>query len=348
MKYLLILVGCLFYFHIGEANNFSIIRNNEDNIILRANTCEEITSEISILNNWLKNSGSKTCSPFIDTIDADLNRLDQKCEANITSCVPNHINLFHNKSPYISGPNCWNLTLVKSGILQNLRYSSPEEMKLYLNSPLCEALQKNQQRLPGDIGSIKTYDNELIHAFVYVSEKLVYSKNGVEKINPYALQELNTVYDEYHLNSLPDQCRENTMDPNCSIGIEFYRCKSLQGFLNVNNSLFEPYNKINQYISVLEKNLSNFLFNPTEYNAQVLENSLGFYDLIRNFLNYSNFETLINESNQKEVYDFIINLFITKLDSIAIQIAYIDLSIYTVSTQELTQQIYNSLFELKK
>lgn len=138
------------------------------------------------------------------------------CEADITPCVPGLVSRYQGVYPRAVGPNCWNLALVNSGILPGLRYTTEQEMSFYLHSPMCRKLQ-DQERRAGDIASIakkSESQHQEIHAFIYISDDIAYSKNGSAGDDPFGLQPMKDILSLYGA------------PPN---SLSFYRCDSLQG-----------------------------------------------------------------------------------------------------------------------
>lgn len=163
-----------------------------------------------------------------------------RCEIDITDCVPEHVVKYHNARPEVDGPNCWNLSLVMSKILPSMRYTSPAEMNFYMRPPLCRELKDGEIREPGDVGAIRQIaDNgETLehHGFIYISEKIAYSKNGFSKRSPYELQSLSNVYDVYSVPNRPE-CRKNqinTQSSSCGQAVSFFRCDSMEKYLAKN------------------------------------------------------------------------------------------------------------------
>jgi hypothetical protein len=158
------------------------------------------------------------------------------CEFDITQCVPDQLLLYQGVLPKECGPNCWNMALVFSHILPNLRYSTPEEMSFYMQPPLCRALKKGEQKYPGDVGAIRTISNGKDfeeHGFIYVNDALSYSKNGFTNTAAYSLQPAEQIYSLYGVSAGPD-CRdgEPAAAAHCANFVSYFRCISLESYLN--------------------------------------------------------------------------------------------------------------------
>jgi hypothetical protein len=179
------------------------------------------------------------------------------CKYDIKECLPSHIAGVVGKYSGYDGPNCWNLALVLKGILPGLRFSTPEEMAFYLNSPLCRNLGVNEQRKPGDVGAIRELVNNKaheFHGFVYISEKLAFSKNGETYESTYDLQSLDNVYGSYQIAG-NDQCRGNQIDFNssCLVATSYFRCESLDEYLKKRKPISLELTNLMKQTSVFEK-----------------------------------------------------------------------------------------------
>lgn len=226
----IVLVSCLF---MSNSIAFKIKREGQE-IYIIDQSCRTVT-EISIaLSEWTKSIGEKRECP-IEKQSPQM-ELTGKCVYNITNCIPSHVAKYEGVNPQESGPNCWNMSLVFKEILPALRYSTPEEMSFYMNSPLCRMLKKDEKRVSGDIGAIRVINEgnfKEFHGFIYISDKIAYSKNGFHKSSPYSLQSLDNVYSVYDVTE-KSQCRANELNSSldCDIATSFYRCISMKEYLD--------------------------------------------------------------------------------------------------------------------
>ena len=132
----------------------------------------------------------------------DLNKLikkedeEGKCSANITNIIPEHVRKYHGVKPEISGPNCWNTALVLGGVNKFLRYTHQTEIDEYLRSPMCEQIKVGETLVPGDIALIRKPEQTQslgareVHGLIYISPRMVYSKNGNSRESPFAIQNI--------------------------------------------------------------------------------------------------------------------------------------------------------------
>lgn len=148
----------------------------ENGRVVMTGSCRETKKELKAIKEWNKIvSGSSTCKekvtksgkiPFFKT-----------CEMDITECVPDHVKKYHNKSASLSGPNCFNHVLVFLGLLPHLRYSSAEEIEFYMREPYCKKVAPTEPKKPNDL-VVMMCQGEPWHAYIRVSSKNIYSKNG--------------------------------------------------------------------------------------------------------------------------------------------------------------------------
>lgn len=230
MKYLLFLTF-LFSFS-SPALDF---QRKKDRIILSDSSCEKVEKVVRDLETWTKNSEeNKSCPISKKAPESGF----FKCSYDITDCIPNHVVKYQGVKPEMEGPNCWNLALVMSGILPALRFSYANEMTLYMQSPLCRSLKNGEVKIPGDIGAIRYIGPsgiQEVHGFIYISDDIAYSKNGMSAKKPYALETLDSVYKTYGVPDSQD-CKQNKTFPGekCPQAMSFFRCMSMEDYLKKN------------------------------------------------------------------------------------------------------------------
>lgn len=212
-------------------------RNKNSEIILSSRSqgsgrgCAKLEQQLKALKNWQGIEAAQNCKSKVRRRGNPNNPI---CELNIHDCLPEQIKKYHDGKADLDGPNCFNLALNLKGIVPSLRYSPANEVRFYLRSPLCRILKLNEKPKAGDVGIIKEYigdSPDLVHGFIYVSEDLVYSKNGKDKKAPFALQERKEVYRLYGLGAAEAKCKANQMPKECDQGVEIHRCKSMDEFL---------------------------------------------------------------------------------------------------------------------
>jgi len=116
---------------------------------------------------------------------------------DVTSLIPNKflgLNEYHSPS---DGPNCWNLAMYLSQVSFSLHETSPKEFKFFIESPLAKKLSETDFIQAGDIIVFRNGSDE-VHAAVFLSPRLVISKNGTEETRPYRIMALNEMAAQYH------------------------------------------------------------------------------------------------------------------------------------------------------
>lgn len=223
----------LIVFSSGASAQMFTKRGNE--IFIKDFSCDVVTQNAAALARWTRQTDPQNSCPAVlpqalrDPNDARF------CMMNISRCVPKHVLKYHDVSVK-DDPNCFNLALVMQGVLPSLRQSSREEMVYYMQPPLCRQLGSGEARIPGDVGMISSRIRQKIkedHAFIYVSDSVAYSKNGMFETNPYALQNLSTVLNSYQVDSQASCQANQAPRPNtCSAFTTYFRCISMESYLN--------------------------------------------------------------------------------------------------------------------
>lgn len=100
------------------------------------------------------------------------------------------------------GPNCWNTTLVGVGLLNHIRFSSAEEFRFLMDSPVCKKISAAELQ-PGDVQiyfrpkAELSVDQREVHTNIWLSEKKNFNKMTVFATAPYAVtthDEVNRLY----------------------------------------------------------------------------------------------------------------------------------------------------------
>jgi hypothetical protein len=303
--------------------SFEITKNkSNETLTLAAKSCAEVTEIRNSLAIWaLESHDHKICPK-------DEPQLDKKkkiCKVDITQCVPEHAKKFHDVVSKEVGPNCHNLVLVMKDILPALRSVTTNEFVYYMNSPLCRALENDEKRLPGDVGAIRSieqFGQSEDHAFIYISDKIAYSKNGFgnDKKAAYALQSYDYVLNYYNVPQ-KKECNQNKIDRNskCLVALSFYRCSSVQDYLkntdDVPAQLMDSVNKVRTF----EKcSLEPSIIKGTTLNQEQIDNIKDVSRALLSFLQTQKRDEFKNEKNA-----FILTTLQLGLTSIVNQLNYV-------------------------
>jgi len=237
------------------ASAFEVSRK-DNRLWMQGKDCSELRTEVGALNQWMENGRLPgRCEVMTRDGKSSIYSPDAKdCPpVDISACVPPLVNEVHGYRPKNEGPNCWNLCLVMQHVLPGLRYTTPQEMTFFLQSPLCRKLDATENKRPGDIGAIREDDGGVldeVHGFIYLSETMVYSKNGYRNNTAFKLQSSDGVYDHYGVPDRPE-CRGNVLDPRakCKLASEFFRCKSMAEYLestpDVPDTILKAFDRLN-------------------------------------------------------------------------------------------------------
>ncbi|EQC46214.1 hypothetical protein [Bacteriovorax sp. Seq25_V] len=209
---------------ISNETSIKTIREAKHSLTLKGNNCKDLNKEFNDIKKWSakkfksKNSESKP--------DCKCDEETNICKINIDKIAPEIVKLYQDRTPKFNGPNCWNSTLVTTGILPHPRYSTPEEMEFWMKSPLCREKKLDEEMEPGDAIAIRNFEGEY-HGFIYVSDKISWSKNGYNKRAKYDLQGTENVFDVY---GVPEKCQriavQAEIPKECAKYANVYQCRS--------------------------------------------------------------------------------------------------------------------------
>lgn len=240
------------------------------------------------------------------------------CLQGAPECLISHANKFNGVNSKLDGPNCWNTTLVASGILSSRRYVNDKEFIFYMNSPLCIKLNKSDKKITGDIGSI-AFKSRFIrgaegidHAFVKLNGDQILSKKNPFKSTPISIIQFDDVLKDYELNKY-DECYLDDSKEECNIIISYYRCQSLNNYLSKEID-------ISSDIVALKSSLDNL---ESELEKLVMDKILNFEKLQNLLLAlHSKLDKipLTNRSNLNEKNKILLSLFRVRIDSIIDQV----------------------------
>ncbi|MBA2405811.1 MAG: hypothetical protein H0V66_13630 [Bdellovibrionales bacterium] len=216
----------LFFIFISQALAQSVtVKKVGSNIYLHGRDCNFLMKQADAINQWKNpqalplSSENCICSP--------------NCAIDVTKIVPKQVQEKQEVCAAHDGPNCWNSTLVTSGILSHFRYSEGAEMKFWMESPLCKERAATEPLQPGDIIAIRNAKGEEVHGFIHLTNELSFSKNGFAKESKYALQTPEYVFSGY---GVPKLCRRfykkpGNTSPECPNYANYFKCESMEDYL---------------------------------------------------------------------------------------------------------------------
>ncbi|MFZ4714820.1 MAG: hypothetical protein ACOYL6_13970 [Bacteriovoracaceae bacterium] len=237
-------------------NNNVQVQRVKDRILLQGKDCKLLIEESKAIKEWTKKLEENFVEQNCTNVAGEYN-------LDITDLVPNFVKEHQSVCPKNSGPNCWNGALVGSKILDNLRYTTPEEMNFWMTSPLCHEVDTSKEPLkPGDVIAVRNNPSSEVHGFIHISENLVFSKNGFYKGSPYSFQSPENVFNVYQVKP---ECRVAFHQPppekDCPLYANYFRCESFDNFEKKQKSKNENFDSINKILSGLECQISEYTFN---------------------------------------------------------------------------------------
>ncbi|WPU64882.1 hypothetical protein [Peredibacter starrii] len=224
----------------ARASDLGINYSAANDLLLTAPSCEELVSQHQSICNWKKNIEPSFKTPVIQT--SSCKKISSKSFSMIvSSCLPEFVKANQHKKLFKSGANCWGTALSFKKISNRPRFIWSQEMKYWLDSPVCRKLAPKEQKLPGDIintfgpeyifekdeasnkgiqfwealfpgrltapqvdGGYSGYHN-FLHSETFISDKLAFGKDSPNQLDRFEFHPMNEVYGR----SKDVDCQEN-------------------------------------------------------------------------------------------------------------------------------------------
>ena len=232
----------------------NVYREADGAIVLTGENCDFIKRHTSALSNWKTNlkevpkkiSSNCSCDSF-------------RCYMNINEVIPEFVEHYQDVNAGRWGPNCWNTVLVVSQILPVTRFSPPEEMNFWMSSPLCKEVQENDVPQPGDIAAVRGRNQDEVHASIYITDELFFSKNAVMTSASYRLQSSIGIFSIFPVQF---SCRHRSGNPSdCTTYVNYFRCTSFADYAkNQNIILTNRYKELEALVLKQEQMVSKVIF----------------------------------------------------------------------------------------
>lgn len=238
-----------------QANeNVNVYRQEDGSIVLTGENCDFIKRQTSALSNWKQNLNEIPTKP-ISTCSCD----SLRCYMTVDEVLPEFVQKYQDRNAGRWGPNCWNTVLVASKILPVARFSPPEEMNFWMNSPLCKEVQDNEMPQPGDIAAVRDINLNEVHASVYVTDELFFSKNALTTLASYQLQSSIGIFSIFPVQY---NCRHRNGNPSdCPTYVNYYRCSSFADYTeNKKIILSDRYLQLEAQVLEQEQMVSKIIF----------------------------------------------------------------------------------------
>lgn len=167
----------------------------------------------------------------------NLSRFKAKKAWDISALVPSSIASLIDRYTQ-SRVNCWNIASFSSGLTRGIYGMKPLEFNHLMKSPLVRKLGASDATMPGDLvvfRTVNTADVDKVdpknesHAAVYISERMMLSKNGAKEERVTKLADSRLVFTTY---VLPEA--NSGLSP---IAVDTYRVvKTFEGFVEEQRS----------------------------------------------------------------------------------------------------------------
>ena len=304
--------------------------------------CDEVAKNIDAVKTWTK-SRSASCQmsePASKDIGGGL------CTADFTRCLPPEVIALDGTSPEIAGPNCWNLAMVMSGVLPSLRHSTAEEMAFFMKSPLCRPLGAGEKPQPGDIGALRANGKE-VHGFMWISDTLVFSKNGDAVDQKYFLQSKAFMADGYQI--LQNAECAKTKDPeDCNMIVDSLRCQSLKSYVNdPKNATPKQISEALDQLEAADACLTPMQFNPKAFTKTQSKNLIQNIQVLAAMVESPEFKKTLQAMKNPD-RDFISGSLIVRLNAMYHQVSLNKMHYKTCPTCEaVVEEISRSYWDLR-
>ncbi|MBF0315212.1 MAG: hypothetical protein HQK50_01230 [Oligoflexia bacterium] len=222
-----------------KISSFFFIKDNFNNsIVLYDSSCEKLERHFKAINKWRMLIEK---APSSDQFQCYCERQDE-CHLRLSHSFPEGVIDHLGSTPACDGPNCHNAAMAAGKIVPSKRYMTAEEVSFWLNSPLCKRLSLKEKLQPGDILEIRSQYKERgskeVHSFTYISDDLVYTKNGYSKRQSYVLESLDNVLSLYQVDK--DCFSGKVTKTSCSEYVDRFRCEGLENYLQKQPQTLSP------------------------------------------------------------------------------------------------------------
>ncbi len=250
-----LLVLTIFLSSGAQANeNVNVYRQDDGSIVLTGENCDFIKRQTSALSNWKQNLNEIPTKP-VSACSCDSFR----CYMTVDEVLPAFVKNYQDINAGRWGPNCWNTVLLASKILPVARFSPPEEMNFWMTSPLCKEVHESEMPQPGDIAAIRDSNLNEVHASVFITEELSFSKNALTTLASYQLQSSIGIFSIFPVQFT---CRHRNGNPSdCPTYVNYYRCSSFADYTkNQNLTLSDRYLQLEALVLEQELMVSKIIF----------------------------------------------------------------------------------------
>ncbi|MBC7690722.1 MAG: hypothetical protein H7222_03060 [Methylotenera sp.] len=244
----------------GRWDQVFIDDQDDSAIWLQGPSCEALLPHLEAVLAWKKHLGE-----MLPATRPNCECQKKGCRMELSDSLPVMAKKVVGKASVNSGPNCWNTALVGSGILPHLRGTSGSELTYWLDSsPLCHKRVATEELQPGDILAIRSDQGRTeVHAFIYASDRLTFSKHDSDAASYYELIPMKKVLGQYP----PSKgCDSFKAGHECKKRVDAYSCLTLDQFLK-EHATSEKAKQLKKDIEAVECNLQQALFSQLKDNG---------------------------------------------------------------------------------
>ena len=266
----------------AHAGEFKVLRISPGQLWLEGPDCRSVQKQLHELAVWRTKVDH---SPDVEEPSLKVREEDGGCSMNITEIVPRFVRELAQTEPGQPGPNCFNSVLVSARLVPSFRYSTADELNFWMRSPLCTEVAKNSPLEPGDILVTSNQAAHPLHAFVYISDELAFSKNGMTQKSPFGVWGLESVFVSYeNFLKAGRLCRRknvNGSDAKCELPINAYRCISFRDYVAKNALKLDPEAKSTMLeLDQTERCLADAVLGRAPFTHDLFKNVLGILNIL--------------------------------------------------------------------
>jgi hypothetical protein len=213
----------------SEKGEYRVTREKAGEIVLHGPDCAALTRSLEAIIQWAKliDDGVFRTS-FLPLIK----REKDGCRAEIGDLLPAKIAAVLGRKPARDYYNCFGSCLAATGLSRGFRYASDIEIHFWLMSGRCNPVRSGGSIASGDLMIISEVSGEKhlvpeIHAAVYISPELVFTKNGYGTDSRWNLLGPDDVLSQYGVDK---ECKDlpfgptDAMSKQCPRWVSTVRC----------------------------------------------------------------------------------------------------------------------------
>ncbi len=206
-----------------EPNTGIKVVKTANDLILTGETCPILLKQAKALAAWKNATATNEPTATPPRLCAGI---DKASAVSVGKLVPKWVLEHQDVHPAFDGPNCWATSSYNTHITPSLIYLAPEEFNFHMIHETQCILKTYEERKPGDLIALRSpnaadpqgYDE--VHGFIYLTDQLTYSKNGMYRNSTFSIQSYPEVLKLY---GVSEHC-EKTPDATCAIYAQFLHC----------------------------------------------------------------------------------------------------------------------------